>query len=80
MSLRTDSEVLGEPSIELAEIPAHRWHRWTDRASGRADAAALGPIAVDLAPAHAGVRAPFAFPDGAVLDLVLTPSGWRRRR
>jgi hypothetical protein len=25
------------------------------------------------------VRAPFAFPDGSVSDLVLTPEGWARR-
>jgi prepilin-type processing-associated H-X9-DG protein len=28
---------------------------------------------------HGGARAPFAFPDGSVSDLVLTPTGWARR-
>lgn len=69
-------EVLGEPTIELHEIPAHRWHRWID--AGRAFD--LGPIDVGDAVAHAGLRAPFVFPDGTVVDPVLTPSGWRRRR
>jgi len=67
-------EVLGEPTIELVEVPAHRWHRWADTAE------AFGPIPVPLAAAHTGVRAPFAFPDGTTIDLVVTPSGWRRRR
>jgi hypothetical protein len=22
-------EILGEPQLQLAEVPAHRWHRWT---------------------------------------------------
>ena len=22
-------EILGEPRVELVEVPAHRWHRWT---------------------------------------------------
>ena len=29
--------------------------------------------------AHLGLRAPFRFPDGSVLDLVLGPDGWRSR-
>jgi hypothetical protein len=66
-------EVLGEPRLELAEIPAHRWHRWTTDATG------FGPLALPDVRAHAGVRAPFAFPDGSVSDLVLTPAGWARR-
>ena len=69
-------EVLGEPTIELIEIPARRWHRWIPLGDDRP----LGPVPIPLAPAHAGVRAPFAFPDGTELDLVVTPSGWRRRR
>jgi hypothetical protein len=65
-------EVAGEPRIDVREIPAVRWHRWTSAASMR-------PVDLPAAPAHHGVRAPFAFPDGAVADLVLTPDGWRRR-
>jgi hypothetical protein len=71
-------EILDEPKIELAEIPAHRWHRWAG-----SDASLdfhLGPLPLPLAVAHTGVRAPFAFPDGTVLDLVLSPRGWRSRR
>lgn len=66
-------EILGEPRLELAEVPARRWHRWTDHATG------FGPLALPEVRAHAGVRAPFAFPDGSVSDLVLTPAGWARR-
>jgi len=69
-------EVLGEPTIELSEVPGHRWHRWVSPQS----ADGLAPIPVPPASAHTGLRAPFAFPDGTTLDLVLTPSGWRRRR
>ncbi len=64
-------EILGEEPIDLTEIPARRWHRW---------GAALGRLDQPLAAAHTGVRAPFAFADGTVNDLVLTPSGWARRR
>ncbi len=66
-------EILGEPSLELTEVPAHRWHRWTTATTG------FGPLALPQVRAHAGVRAPFAFPDGSVSDLVLTPEGWARR-
>lgn len=68
-------EVLGEPTIDLAEIPAHRWHRWVaaDRAPD------LGAVELPSAIAHTVLRAPFAFPDGTVLDPVLTPSGWCNR-
>ena len=70
-------EILGEPRLELAEIPAHRWHRWTtDSTPG---STGFGPLALPEVRAHAGVRAPFAFPDGSVSDLVLTPEGWARR-
>lgn len=68
-------EILGEPPLELVEVPARRWHRWT---TVEADPT-LAPLRVEVAMAHTGVRAPFAFPDGSVLDLVLTPDGWRRR-
>ncbi len=66
-------EILGEPKVELAEVPAHRWHRWTSGAT------AFAPLALADVRAHRGVRAPFAFPDGTVSDLVLTPEGWARR-
>jgi hypothetical protein len=67
------AEVAGEPRLELTEIPAHRWHRWTTASTG------FGPLALPEVRAHAGVRSPFAFPDGSVSDLVLTPRGWARR-
>jgi hypothetical protein len=66
-------EVLGEPTIELVEVPAHRWHRWTT------EAGPVGPIDLPDVTAHTGIRAPFVFPDGSVSDLVLTPHGWARR-
>jgi hypothetical protein len=66
-------EVLGEPRLELTEVPAHRWHRWTTSAAG------FGPLALPEVRAHVGVRAPFVFPDGSVSDLVLTREGWARR-
>jgi hypothetical protein len=69
-------EVLGEPRIDLAEIPAFRWHRWTADGDGLSFPTTLVPVAS----AHTAVRAPFRFPDETVLDLVLTPQGWRRRR
>ena len=59
----------GEP-LHLVEAPAHRWHRW---------GAALPPIALPEGFAHTGLRAPFAFPDGSVVDWVLTPDGWAAR-
>ena len=65
-------EVAGEPRIELREVPASRWHRWTSAAS-------MPPVDLPVASAHHGVRAPFTFPDGTVADLVLTPDGWCRR-
>ena len=72
-------DLLGEPRIELAEVPAARWHRWTN---GPCEVARLvtGALALPHAVAHTGVRAPFAFPDGTVLDLVLGRSGWQVRR
>ena len=66
-------EILGEPRLELVEVAAHRWHRWTTGPTG------FGPLALAEVRAHGGVRAPFAFPDGSVSDLVLTPEGWARR-
>ena len=64
-------ELLGRPHIELTEVPAHRWRRWTD--------GPLGPIDLPVAVAHTGLRSPFSFPDGTVADWVLTPDGWRAR-
>ncbi len=70
-------EILGEPPPDLAEVPAHRWHRWTDSTDS---SIGLAPLTLPEAVAHTGVRAPFVFPDGSVSDWVLGPSGWRRRR
>lgn len=64
-------EILGEPAVELAEVPAHRWHRWSG--------VPFGPLTLPEAVAHTGVRAPFTFPDGSTSDLVVTPAGWARR-
>ena len=66
-------EILGDPRLELAEVPARRWHRWTTHHTG------FGPLTLPDVRAHSGVRAPFSFPDGSVSDLVLTPEGWARR-
>jgi len=66
-------DILGEPRLELTEVPGHRWHRWTSHSTG------FGPLTLPEVRAHAGVRAPFVFPDGSVSDLVLTPEGWARR-
>jgi hypothetical protein len=66
-------DVLGESRLELAEIPAHRWHRWTTVGDP------LAPLALPSVTAHTGVRSPFAFPDGTTSDLVLTVAGWALR-
>ena len=66
-------ELLDRPNLELSEVPARRWHRWSDDPG-------LGPLALDRVVAHTGLRAPFAFPNGTVSDWVLTPAGWRSRR
>ncbi len=65
-------EVLGRTTIELAEVPAHRWRRWHERPR-------LEPLALPTVVAHTGLRAPFAYPDATVTDWVLTPRGWRSR-
>jgi hypothetical protein len=58
--------------LDLEELSAHRSHRWAfDRP--------LPPLPLPTAVAHLGVRAPFRYPDGSILDLVLTPHGWRSR-
>jgi hypothetical protein len=63
-------ELLDRPPLELVEVPAHRWRRW---------GAALDPLGLPTVVAHTGLRAPFRFPDGAVIDWVLTADGWRSR-
>jgi hypothetical protein len=73
-------EILGEPTVELVEVPARRWHRWSADGVDLATAAeGFGPLTLPEVAAHTGVRAPFAFPDGNVSDLVLTPLGWAQR-
>jgi len=69
-------EILGEPAVELTEVNAQRWHRWS---TGPQSEAMMGPLLLPEAVAHTGVRAPFLFPDGSTSDLVLTRQGWRRR-
>jgi hypothetical protein len=66
-------ELLDRPNLELTEVPALRWHRWSDDGN-------LGPVPLDAVVAHTGLRAPFAFPNGTVSDWVLSPAGWRSRR
>lgn len=66
-------DVLGEARLELTEVRGHRWHRWTTHSTG------FGPLTLPEVRAHSGVRAPFAFPDGSVSDLVVTPDGWALR-
>jgi hypothetical protein len=61
---------LADGPLHLTEVPARRWHRW---------GVVLGPVELEEAFAHTGLRAPFAFPDGTVADWVLTPDGWRAR-
>lgn len=69
-------EIMGEPRLELVEVSAHRWHRWSTGGS----AGTIGPLALPVVTAHTGVRAPFRFPDGSVSDLVVSADGWRQRR
>lgn len=64
-------EVQGRPKLELIEIPGHRWHRWS--------AELVLPPVVPGEPDDGDLRAPFAFPDGAIADWVVSPSGWRPR-
>jgi len=63
-------ELLHRPFVEFVEAPARRWRRWGDH---------LGPVPLPSVLAHTGLRAPFAFPDGSIVDWVLTRDGWRRR-
>ena len=71
-------EVAGDPTTELVEIPAWRWHRWIAIDPDR-EYPTMPPIQVPEARAHTGLRAPFRFPDGSIVDWVLTVDGWRRR-
>jgi hypothetical protein len=66
-------DVAGRDRLELVEVEAQRWHRWTTEPGG------FGPVVLPTVVAHTNVRAPFAFPDGSTTDLVLTPDGWRER-
>ena len=68
-------EILGESREDLVEVPAARWHRWTDGS----EAGALAPVVFPEAIAHTGLRAPFAFPSGLIADLTLIPGGWHSR-
>lgn len=64
---------LASGRLELTELRAVRTHRWS--LDG-----ALPPLRFPRAIAHVGLRAPFRYPDGTTLDLVLTASGWCARR
>jgi len=66
-------DVLGRSPIELVEVPAARWRRWSSDAT-------LTPIDLPVAAAHTGLRVGFGFPDGTQADWVLTRDGWRSRR
>ena len=66
-------DVAGRGRLELVEVAAHRWHRWTS------DPAGFGPVVLPTVVAHTNVRTSFAFPDGSTTDLVVTPDGWRER-
>ena len=58
-------------NLEFEELAAHRVHRWAE--------GPLPPWSPPPAVAHLGVRAPFRFPDGTSIDLVLSSDGWRTR-
>ena len=65
-------ELLDRPGFEFVEVPGRRWRRWSA-------VSALAPVAVPSVMAHTGLRAPFAFPDGSVIDWVLAADGWHSR-
>jgi hypothetical protein len=67
-------ELLDRPYVELTEVPARRWRRWTPPGH-----AVLEPLPLEPVIAHTGLRSPVAFPDGSVSDWVLTNDGWRER-
>jgi hypothetical protein len=64
-------DIAGEQALDLTEVPARRWRRWS---TGQ-----LAPVPLETVIAHAGIRAPFSFPDGTVADWTLSPQGWRAR-
>jgi hypothetical protein len=66
-------DIAGRPPVDLVEVPAHRWRR-------RTDASTLAPVPNTSVVAHTALRAPFGFPDGTLVDWVVTPNGWRSRR
>lgn len=72
-------EILGEPAVELVEVAAHRWHRWSTGSAAADVGVEMAPLVLPEVVAHTGVRAPFRFPDGGTSDLVLTSDGWRLR-
>jgi hypothetical protein len=59
---------LSRGPLEFVEAPTRRWFR-----SGS------GPAPLPRARAHWGLRAMFAFPGGAVADLVVADQGWCHR-
>ena len=65
-------ELLDRPNIVFVETPGFRWRRSTD-------ADRLDPVEVEPIVAHTGLRAAFEFPDGSVVDWVLSRQGWRSR-
>jgi hypothetical protein len=67
-------ELLDRPYVELTEVPARRWRRWTPMGH-----TALEPLPLEPVMAHTGLRSPVAFPDGSTCDWVLTTDGWRER-
>jgi hypothetical protein len=67
-------ELLDRPYVELAEVPARRWRRWTP-----AGHTVLAPLRLEPVIAHTGLRSPVAFPDDFTCDWVLTNDGWRER-
>jgi hypothetical protein len=71
-------EVAGRPRRELIEVPARRWRRWREVPRSY-QGVVFAPLPFPVARAHTQTRAPLRFPDGEVLDLVLTAEGWHRR-
>ena len=68
-------EILGEPPVDVVEIPAHRWHRWAETADRPPE---MAPLTLPEAIAHTGVRAPFAIPGRQRQRLGARPS-WLAR-
>ena len=59
--------------LTVPEMRSVRTHRWTA-------GTALPTLFDSAGVAHLGRRVTFRFEDETVLDLVLTPEGWKRRR